>query len=55
MKIVFSDGRDAVFHTEELPDTRTVNSVAVTQEMIRRAGGTLKIRFEQPVRNIQGY
>ena len=55
MKIVFSDGRDSVFHTEELPDTRTVNSVAVTQEMIRRAGDTLKIRFEQPVRNIQGY
>lgn len=55
MKIVFSDSRDAVFQTEELPDTRTFNSISVTQKMIRRAGDTLKIRFTQPIRNIHGY
>ena len=55
MKITITDGRGCHLSSGELDNSPTLKTFTITEDMIRRAGESLKIHFRQPILDIQGF
>ncbi len=55
MKIELTDGRGCQLSAAEPDNSPTLKTFTITEDMIRRAGDSLKIHFRQPILDIQGF